>query len=445
MAIETQCRCGHVMKVKDELKGKHIRCLECKQAHTVKPRRFPRLKKTRTERPKRSRESATKATPSYSAPPSRPPRPKPAPKRKKKRKQTAAQGESGNGSKIVAALFVVLSVAGFVAKLAVRLNRHFPLNESSASSGTDDSGSIASMLGLGNSLVSSPYDLTGVPLPTFPDLPAPALTLSGVNVYQFSLAGDKDLPGAQATMRVYIPQDAVADHSRTCVLVAPAGSNLIVGNSIDGMDYHDETLPYAVNGCVVVMYSLDGTGPSELHDDIMTGIMYKIGYSDFMKARAGLVNARNAMEYVLAKLPQVDPTKIYSAGHSSAGTLSLQLAASQPKLAGSIAYAPVSDLTNRLGEIANDPQLSPIFPEFRQYLETYSPMAMADRMERPLFLFHAADDGNVPISQSNQLSQQVPNAANLTYVRVPTGNHYDSMINEGIPAALTWLRQMGKL
>jgi hypothetical protein len=29
-----------------------------------------------------------------------------------------------------------------------------------------------------------------------------------------------------------------------------------------------------------------------------------------------------------------------------------------------------------------------------------------------------------------------------TFVRVPTGNHYDSMVKEGIPQAIQWLKKL---
>ena len=53
-----------------------------------------------------------------------------------------------------------------------------------------------------------------------------------------------------------------------------------------------------------------------------------LGFQDLfvIDAQAGLVNARNALEFVLARVPEVDPKRIYAAGHSSAGTLALLFA-----------------------------------------------------------------------------------------------------------------------
>ncbi|MCR9202013.1 MAG: prolyl oligopeptidase family serine peptidase [Planctomycetaceae bacterium] len=459
MAIETQCRCGRVVKVRDELKGKNIRCPECKEVMVVKPRRLPRMKKkTPAVRRRGTAPSAASAASfdAFSAPASptrraKPkPKPKPKPKRKRRRErppESESHSSGGYGTLSTVGL-VLLSILGFGLKLTGRLHRISRLNSPSSSTVVSEpdslssSGSMFSGLLQSLSLVQDPFDLSDVSVPDFPELPPVAMSVSGVDIHQFSLDGDTSVPGSRMTMRVYIPQGAPADHSRTCVLVAPAGTNLMTGNQIDGIDYHEETLPYALDGCVVIMYSLDGDMPSQQLDDYLFGMALQREYRTFMRARAGLVNARNALEFALARLPQVDPSKIYSAGHSSAGTLSLQLAATQPKLAGSIAYAPVSDLHDQLGDISDDPQIAPAFEDIGEYVKAYSPIELARKVRKPLFLFHAADDSNVPVSHSVQLAHVLRTEH---FLRVQTGDHYDSMINEGIPAARAWLRQQTAL
>jgi hypothetical protein len=79
---------------------------------------------------------------------------------------------------------------------------------------------------------------------------------SGVQLARTRLTGSG--PGEQTQMNIYLPAGEHAARSLGCVLVAPAGTNLLVGNSLDGDDYHDETLPYAEAGFVTIQYSLDG-------------------------------------------------------------------------------------------------------------------------------------------------------------------------------------------
>jgi dipeptidyl aminopeptidase/acylaminoacyl peptidase len=73
----------------------------------------------------------------------------------------------------------------------------------------------------------------------------------------------------------------------------------------------------------------------------------------------------------------------------------------------------------------------------------YSPLANAPKLRCPLFLFHADDDTNVPSSDNEQFDVSVKRSNhNVTFVRVPTGNHYDSMIQQGIPKAIAWFKSL---
>ena len=61
-----------------------------------------------------------------------------------------------------------------------------------------------------------------------------------------------------------------------------------------------------------------------------------------MKARFGVSDGLTALDAALAKYPQIDPKRVYVAGHSSAGTLALQLAAAAPdRLKACVAFAPI--------------------------------------------------------------------------------------------------------
>lgn len=57
-------------------------------------------------------------------------------------------------------------------------------------------------------------------------------------------------------------------------------------------------------------------------------------------------------------------------------------------------------------------------------------------------IFHAADDTNVPIAISREFVERMKAAGkDVTLIEVPIGNHYDSMIEEGIPAGTTWMKE----
>ena len=67
-------------------------------------------------------------------------------------------------------------------------------------------------------------------------------------------------------------------------------------------------------------------------------------------SRAGLVNARNALEYLLAKVPEVNPArKSMPPGTVPPAPCALLFAEHEPRLAGVIAYAPACDVPKWFG------------------------------------------------------------------------------------------------
>jgi dienelactone hydrolase len=283
---------------------------------------------------------------------------------------------------------------------------------------------------------------SSVPVPQLPDLgvanPIPG-TSATVQMLQIKQGTG---PGQAMQFRVYLPATQSPAGSLPCVLLAPAGTNMLHGNALDAGDYHDEALPYVEAGMAVVCYSLDGemtVDPSA--GDRAYGLALSVAYRQFTAAKAGVVNGRNALEFALTKLPQIDPKKIFTAGHSSAATVALLMAAHDERLAGAIAFAPITNLEIRLGEVANERSVRTILPGLKTYLRTGSPITYVDRYKCPLFVFHARDDGNEPFQNTDVFVNQLKtNSAKVDFAVVDIGNHYDSMIDQGLPQAVQWIR-----
>lgn len=257
-----------------------------------------------------------------------------------------------------------------------------------------------------------------------------------VRLVRFS-DGD-DHPGFGMRMRIYMPGGEHAPGSLPCVLVAPAGTNLMVGNLIDEGSYHDETLPYATAGMVAVMYSLDGPLLDTAGDE-----QFRKAYLKFRAAAGGVVNGRNALEYVLENVPEVDSKKIYAAGHSSAANVSLLLAVHEPRISACIAYAPAADVESELADVINDPAAKLLLPKLDDFLKQSNPMTHAARFKCPVFLFHARDDSNTPFANTEKLANAIRAAgSHVVFAPVDQGNHYESMIQAGIPQAIKWLKSL---
>lgn len=287
---------------------------------------------------------------------------------------------------------------------------------------------------------------TSVPVPQLPDLSI-ATPIPGTNsTFQFLQIKQGTGPGQTMQFRVYLPATQAAAHSIPCVLLAPAGTNMLHGNPLDADNYHDEALPYSEAGMAVVCFSLDGEMPvDESAGDRAYGLALSVAYRQFMAAKAGVVNGRNALEFALAKLPQVNPKMIYTAGHSSAATVSLLMAANEERLAGAIAFAPITDLNIRLDGIDDDRSVRRTLPGISTYLRTGSPVTYSDRFNCPLFVFHARDDSNEPFQNTEKFVNQLKaSSTKVDFAVVNTGDHYDSMIQSGIPQAIHWIRSQSR-
>lgn len=268
-------------------------------------------------------------------------------------------------------------------------------------------------------------------LPASPPLGTVHLPEPGVMEYEVVIPRG----GAAEHVWVYLPANP-AQAKVPCVFIAPAGTRLFHGNDLDDSG-RPEHFPYVRAGFAVVAYSLDG--PLE---DKPTDHQVVEATRAFKDADAGLLDERAAVDYALAKVPQIDPKRLYAAGHSSAGTLSLLVAENDPRIAACVAYAPCCNVPKRLG-LPLLRALDDAVPGEQDFLARRSPNVDVAKLTCPLFLFHADDDSVVPAADVDEFAGMVQRTnAHTTYVRVPTGDHYDSMIQQGVPQAIRWLQAL---
>ena len=249
------------------------------------------------------------------------------------------------------------------------------------------------------------------------------------------------LPGVNTAMVYLEPKGSHAPQSLACVLIASAGSNLLEGRECPNQDDLSEMIPYVKAGFAVLGFSLDGyrTAGLNLSQEQQMGV----NYIQFQKAQAGLVNVRNVVEFASQKIPQVNSQRLFISGHSSAATLALLAAAHEPRLKGAVAYAPATNVVTGLRDVISAPGVDRILPGVRQFANQSSPLSHVSRVNCPVFLFHAADDSNISVADSRHFADRLKqNGKSVEYVEVPTGNHYDSMIQQGIPRAIPWLKQL---
>jgi dipeptidyl aminopeptidase/acylaminoacyl peptidase len=264
----------------------------------------------------------------------------------------------------------------------------------------------------------------------FPDFGPAQLIKPGVKFREATLERGK-LP-----MRIWYYEPENAADKLALVLVPPAGSTLYIGMELSEGD-RTEHYPYVEAGFAVASFDIDGHVPNLQFAGDEAVLQ---GARAFREAQAGLANAKAALDFVLAKAPQIDPKRIYIAGHSSAATLALLEAEHEPRIKACVAYAPVTDVESYLAQAT--PGLERALPGMKDFLRSSAPKTHADKLKCPVFLFHAQDDGTVPFRHSTDFAAHVKGTnQDVTLITTAKGGHYIAMLREGIPKGITWLQK----
>lgn len=220
-----------------------------------------------------------------------------------------------------------------------------------------------------------------------------------------------------------------------CILIAAAGTRMFHGMDLGDGDV-PEHLPYVKAGFAVVAYGLSGPWP----DDPVTDAGVIKAITSFMQSQGGLKDASAALQLAKAKHPFLSTSPVYAVGHSSAGVVALNLAQKVPSLRGCIAYAPACDLEQRYGANLIS-QFDTGIRGFRKFVEENSPFRNAEQINCPVLLFNALDDSKIPPASINAYVERLQKAGKtVKHVEVSTGDHYDSMLNEGIPLGIQWIK-----
>jgi dipeptidyl aminopeptidase/acylaminoacyl peptidase len=238
---------------------------------------------------------------------------------------------------------------------------------------------------------------------------------------------------------IYLPSGA-QPNSLGCVFIAPAGLSGLHGSDLGDGD-SPEHLPYVQAGFAVCTYAMDGHLDNETAGDAARFAAFQ----QFRQSNAGLNNAADAINFVLSHIPEVSPNRLYTAGHSSAGGTALLLAAHEPRIKGCIAYAAASDFLSDAPRMLIFGLFDKFMPGALAFIERSNPRGHESRIKCPVFLFHALDDTVVLPRFSTDLAERFKRAGKkVELVTVPSGDHYDPMIQTGIPRAIAWLQQIDR-
>jgi dienelactone hydrolase len=244
--------------------------------------------------------------------------------------------------------------------------------------------------------------------------------------------------GSGRELYLYLPTGAHPPRSLPCVFIAPAGSPMFTGMALGEGD-RAEHLPWVRAGFAVVAYSIDGPIPSDDPTDREMIAAFKA----FRAARAGIDNGIQAIDFVEQRLPEVDPRRLYTAGHSSAGSISLLLAADDARIQGCVAFAPCVDTERHLAPAVAEFDSFFALSGLGRFSKDFNPRDHAPKIRCPIFLFTAQDDDVTPPNEVTDLNARLLSAGKtVVFSTVPSGGHYDAMIDPGLPRAIDWVRSI---
>lgn len=212
-----------------------------------------------------------------------------------------------------------------------------------------------------------------------PELPAPVTLDRGIRWYELTVPGN--VTNAPDRIWIALPPDKDA---MGCLLMPPVAMADAIGARLGDLD-RENLLLCARMGVAAVGFDVPGSWSGNATMDEVERELDR-----YMLAQAGVQTGRMVLDFVEARLPQVDPKKIYAMGEGLGGTLAIQLATYERRIRAVVAFAPVSDLAGfAQGEKAAF--LKNLRPDLVHLWHTLSPLERLGALKCPVLLFHDAN------------------------------------------------------
>jgi len=236
------------------------------------------------------------------------------------------------------------------------------------------------------------------------------------------------LPG-----EVYIPKTSKGPCPALCLCHGiPSGQP---GSSGD-RGYPGLAERFCAAGFVTLIFNFRGAGPSQ-------GNLDMLGWTRDLKA---------AIDY-LSSLEQVDKSRLCLLGSSAGATISVYVAANDPKVSSVVTLACPAEfgfLTDKqqvratidhfrsIGVI-RDKDFPPSVDGWLEGFNTVSALHWIDRISpRPILLIHGDKDDLVPVEHAHRLYEKAGEPKEL--VIIPGAGHRLRLEEKAITAALDWLK-----
>jgi dienelactone hydrolase len=229
-----------------------------------------------------------------------------------------------------------------------------------------------------------------------------------------------------------------------CIFVAPSATAPLYGQTIDEETMvYGNYINYAKAGYAVVAHDVDGYIDEVDRISDPPSAMVIDSLKAYKASDAGVLNAKLAIDYAVARIPQIDPNAMYVAGSGSGGTIALMVAATDPRIKAAIAYSPITNLPGKHAALVET--ISKSVPGYKEFIDRSSPHHQIDKMKKPLFIFHNDRSTETSLADTTSFVESVQK--NNPLVSFTHGQ------NEGLPSgdylpnikqAIEWLNSQQK-
>jgi dienelactone hydrolase len=230
-----------------------------------------------------------------------------------------------------------------------------------------------------------------------------------------------------------------------CIFVAPSATAPLYGQTIDEETMvYGNYINYAKAGYAVIAHDVDGYIDEVGRIGDPPSAMVIDSLKAFKASDAGVLNAKLAIDYAVARIPQIDPNAMYTAGTGSGGTIALMVAATDPRIKAAIAYSPITNLPGKHAALVET--ISKAVPGYKEFIDRSSPHNQIDKMKKPLFIFHNDRSTETSLAETTSFVESVQKnnpLVSFTHAQdnMSTGDYLSST---GIKQAIEWLNSQQK-
>lgn len=242
-------------------------------------------------------------------------------------------------------------------------------------------------------------------------------------------------PGHDSEVRVVLPSKASGDPLATLV-VNGSGAFRFSGMVLSDQDI-EPMLPYVKRGFAVVAYETDGCQPDLNRDPTADDILQMT--RRYVASKAGLINAKRAIDFALMRFHEIDPNQLFAIGHSSGGKQALLLAAHDHRIKACVAFSPACKM-----DYPTSLALSRLHAEDTDYLlnevKRSMPIAHAKATKVPVLLFCSQTDR---ITRPSEVRAYAKVVGSNAQVHLLQGKRHVEVPSAAFGNSVTWLRRRG--